>query len=42
LDAPEIINADPYGDGWCVVITPEDGATLDETMDATGYEAYTE
>lgn len=42
FDAPEIINGDPYGEGWFVVITPEDGATLDETMDAAGYAAYTE
>jgi glycine cleavage system H protein len=25
-DAPETINADPYGEGWLVEITVEDGA----------------
>ena len=37
LDAPEAINLDPYGDGWFILIAPDEGATLDTLMDAAGY-----
>ena len=37
LDAPEAINSDPYGDGWFILIAPDEGATLDTLMDAAGY-----
>lgn len=40
-EAPELINTDPYGDGWFIVIRPEEGASLDGLMDAAGYETYT-
>ena len=36
-DSPEIINADPYGDGWMLLIAPAEGAALDELMDAAAY-----
>ena len=36
-DSPEIINGDPYGDGWMLLITPAEGASLDELMDAAAY-----
>ena len=42
VDAPEVINSDPYGDGWFIVITPEEGATLDALMDAAAYAETTE
>jgi glycine cleavage system H protein len=41
MDAPETVNADPYGDGWFIVIRPDDGASLDELMDPAAYGAYT-
>ena len=42
LDAtPELINADPYGDGWFVVLQPAEGASLDDLMDAAAYAEYT-
>ncbi|GBE25835.1 glycine cleavage system H protein [bacterium BMS3Bbin02] len=41
-DAPELINADPYGEGWFIELTPGDGATLDGLMDAAAYREYTE
>jgi glycine cleavage system H protein len=42
LDAnPELINEDPYGKGWLVVIEA-DRQTLDELMDAAGYRALVE
>ena len=36
-EAPETINADPYGDGWIFRIQPEDDAELDDLMDADAY-----
>jgi len=41
-DAPEVINQDPYGDGWFVVIEPEAGATIDGLMDAAAYRTFIE
>ena len=34
---PETINADPYGDGWLFEVDLEDGADLDDLMDADAY-----
>ncbi|MDH5181969.1 MAG: glycine cleavage system protein GcvH [Gammaproteobacteria bacterium] len=36
-DAPETINADPYGDGWIFTIKPEDDDAFMELMDADAY-----
>lgn len=41
-DAPELVNSDPFGDGWFVIIEPAEGAAHDELMDATAYRAFTE
>lgn len=41
-DSPEIINEDPYGRGWIVVIEMDDESELDELMDADEYERYLE
>ncbi len=38
---PELINSDPYGEGWMIVITPADGADLSGLKDAAAYEAAT-
>ncbi len=40
-DEPELINSDPYGDGWLVEITPTDGADLSGLLDAAAYTALT-
>lgn len=40
-DEPELINAEPYGEGWMIMIRPDDGASLDELMDAEAYAAMT-
>lgn len=42
MDAPELVNSDPFGAGWFVVITPVDGADLGALMDAVAYTAFTE
>jgi glycine cleavage system H protein len=40
-DEPELINSDPYGQGWLVEITPADDADFSGLLDATAYEALT-
>jgi len=37
-DDPEMINADPYGDGWIVRLQPSGDAG--ETMDPDAYQAF--
>ena len=44
LDAnPELVNSDPYGEGWMIEIAPTDGvdAALSGLLDAAAYEAHT-
>lgn len=38
-DAPDLVNSDPYGDGWMVKVLAADLSDLDNLMDATTYEA---
>jgi glycine cleavage system H protein len=40
-DHPELVNEQPYGDGWLVVLEVSDEAQLGELMDATAYRAFT-
>ncbi|GIV39288.1 MAG: glycine cleavage system H protein [Thermonema sp.] len=37
VDAPELVNQDPYGEGWIVKIKPTNLAELDELLDAEAY-----
>ncbi len=40
LDAtPELVNTDPYGEGWFVIIEASDLSELDGLKDAAAYEA---
>jgi glycine cleavage system H protein len=41
-DQPELINSDPYGDGWMVEIVPTEPAELDELLTAANYRAMVE
>jgi glycine cleavage system H protein len=41
-DNPELLNEDPYGDGWMVKITLGDRADLDDLMSAAEYRKYVE
>ena len=41
-DAPEQLNADPYGAGWIFVIEMSDPSELDATLDAAGYRGLVE
>ncbi len=36
---PEIINTDPYGDGWMMKIEIGDTSELNDLLDAAGYKA---
>jgi glycine cleavage system H protein len=36
---PELINKDPYGEGWIVELSLEPGAKRTATLDVTGYKA---
>ena len=38
-DSPELVNSDPYGDGWLYKIQAEDEGEVNDLMDAEGYEA---
>jgi len=40
-DAPERLNADPFGEGWIARVTLADAAELDNLMDAAAYAAET-
>src|SRR5204863_5444784 len=38
-DRPELVNENPYGEGWMVAIQAEQGS-LDGLLDADAYEAF--
>lgn len=40
--APELVNNDPFGDGWLVKITLADPKETDSLMDAGAYRKYVE
>jgi glycine cleavage system H protein len=43
LDAqPELVNSDPYGDGWMMEIEVSDPSALEGLMDAAAYRASVE
>jgi glycine cleavage system H protein len=37
---PEILNSDPYGEGWMIVVKIADPGALSSLMDAAQYAAY--
>jgi len=40
-DAPELLNSDPFGDGWIARLELGDASELDGLMDAAAYAAET-
>lgn len=40
IDKPEILNEQPYGDGWLVKLQIADDASLDGLLHAAAYEAF--
>jgi glycine cleavage system H protein len=40
VDEPEVVNEDPYGEGWLIRIRLSDDAEVDALMDADAYRAH--
>jgi glycine cleavage system H protein len=36
--SPELVNSDPYGDGWLFEVVPSDPSAVDGLMDARAYQ----
>jgi len=36
---PELVNSDPYGEGWFLLLEPDDPGPLDALLDAAAYRA---
>ena len=41
-EKPELVNTDPYGDGWMVKVRLSDPTEVEELMNAEEYEEYVE
>lgn len=39
-DSPELVNTDPYGDGWMIVVEMSNPSELDDLLDAAAYNAH--
>ena len=37
--APELVNSDPYGEGWMIKMTVNNPADVEALLDAAGYES---
>jgi glycine cleavage system H protein len=41
-ERPELVNEQPYGDGWLVVVEVSDPSALEALMDAAAYRSFVE
>lgn len=39
MDSPEVMNTDPYGDGWMLKAEINDSSELDDLLDSAGYKS---
>jgi glycine cleavage system H protein len=39
-ERPELVNEQPYGDGWLVVIEPAEPGAVESLLDAAAYRAF--
>ncbi len=39
-EKPDLVNSDPYGDGWMIKIRMTDPSELEQLMDANDYDDY--
>ena len=39
-DSPDIVNSDPYGDGWLIKVAPSNPEEKDELMNFLSYEEH--
>lgn len=42
VDSPELLNTDPYGEGWLFELVPADPTAVGGLLDATGYRKLTD
>jgi len=40
VEKPEVLNTDPYGEAWMIVVEPSAPAELEKLMDASAYAAH--
>ncbi len=40
-NAPELVNSDPFGEGWIIRVALKDAAELDQLMSAAAYKEFT-
>jgi glycine cleavage system H protein len=40
VDAPETVNADPYGEGWLIRVRLSEPSEADDLLDAEAYRAF--
>ena len=40
VDEPEVVNEDPYGDGWLIRIRMSDAAEVEQLLDVDAYKAH--
>ena len=38
-DGPEVVNGDPYGDGWMIKVAIEDSSEIEDLLDAEAYKS---
>jgi glycine cleavage system H protein len=41
-DTPELVNSDPYGDGWLFKLRVDDAGSVEALLDADGYRGVVE
>lgn len=39
VESPELVNEDPYGDGWLIRVTLDDPSSVQSLLDAAAYRA---
>jgi len=39
-ERPDLVNEQPYGDGWLIVIEVDDPALVEQLLDAAAYQAF--
>jgi len=39
MDSPELVNRDPYGEGWLLKVRPADASEMDSLLSAEDYDA---
>lgn len=41
-DSPELVNEDPYGDGWMILVQPSDPSEIESLLSASAYQEFVE